>query len=82
MDSFCIALHCFALRCDSMLLGLQKLTQISSLVRDEAKGNVHSGGPPPWFNSTEGKQLDEKLKPGLGMIDLVSPVVLLKSFTY
>lgn len=44
--------------------GLQELTQISSLVHDEAKGNVHSGGPPPWLNSTEGKQLDEKLKRG------------------
>lgn len=49
---------------------------------DKAKGNVHSGGPPPWLNSTEGKHFDEKMKPGLRMIGFVYLLVIFKSFSY
>ncbi|KAK3043252.1 hypothetical protein RJ639_002495 [Escallonia herrerae] len=43
--------------------GLQNLTQISSIVCGDAIGNVHSGAPPPWLDSSEGKQLDFKRSP-------------------
>ncbi|KAA8540677.1 hypothetical protein F0562_024404 [Nyssa sinensis] len=54
--------------------GLQNLTQISSTVNKEAKGNVHSGAPPPWFDATEGNPLHVRLKPGLGRSTLASPL--------
>ncbi|KAL4592670.1 hypothetical protein LXL04_005673 [Taraxacum kok-saghyz] len=38
--------------------GFQKLTRISSIVKEVGPGNVHSGAPPPWFDVTNGSQLD------------------------
>ncbi|KAI7732314.1 hypothetical protein M8C21_010053 [Ambrosia artemisiifolia] len=38
--------------------GLQQLTQISSTIYEPNAGNVHSGAPPPWFNTTNGTHLD------------------------
>ncbi|GJV92637.1 TITAN-like protein isoform X1 [Tanacetum coccineum] len=43
--------------------GLLKLTQISSTVHEVNAGNVHSGAPPPWFNTTNGVHHDPGLKP-------------------
>ncbi|KAK2975590.1 hypothetical protein RJ640_014077, partial [Escallonia rubra] len=43
--------------------GLHNLTQISSIVCGDATGNVHSGAPPPWLDSSEGKQVDVKRSP-------------------
>ncbi|XP_051133441.1 TITAN-like protein [Andrographis paniculata] len=36
--------------------GLVHLTQISN--RNPTEGNVHTGAPPPWFDATNGNQLD------------------------
>ncbi|XP_074328621.1 TITAN-like protein isoform X2 [Apium graveolens] len=44
--------------------GLQKLARISSIAGVDATGNVHSGGPPPWFSSTDEKPSNEKQRPG------------------
>ncbi|KAH9769938.1 TITAN-like protein [Citrus sinensis] len=41
--------------------GLQNITQISSFLLREAGGNVHSGAPPPWFEETQGDQLNVQL---------------------
>ncbi|KAL5717558.1 hypothetical protein ACHQM5_010541 [Ranunculus cassubicifolius] len=35
---------------------LQTLTEISSLLPEGSKENVHSGAPPPWFDTTEESQ--------------------------
>ncbi|PWA98278.1 hypothetical protein CTI12_AA021670 [Artemisia annua] len=43
--------------------GLLKLTQISSKVHEVNAGNVHSGAPPPWFDTTNEVHLDPGLKP-------------------
>lgn len=51
---------------------LQYLTQICSKSPEEAEGNVHSGAPPPWFEATEGNQLNVLQKPGFG--SLTSPI--------
>ncbi|XP_059640462.1 TITAN-like protein isoform X2 [Cornus florida] len=50
------------------------ITQISSTVREDGKGNVHSGAPPPWFNATEANPLNVGLKPGLGLSTVASPL--------
>lgn len=47
--------------------GSLKLTQISSTVHDVDAGNVHSGAPPPWFDTTNGIHLDPAPKPGTEM---------------
>ncbi|XP_052175244.1 TITAN-like protein isoform X2 [Diospyros lotus] len=51
--------------------GLQNLTQISSIVQ-EAKGNVHSGAPPPWFDASEEDTLSTRIKPELRSSNLAS----------
>ncbi|KAF5957301.1 hypothetical protein HYC85_004526 [Camellia sinensis] len=51
---------------------LRNLTQISCMVQESAKGNVHSGAPPPWFDATEENLLNVRLKPGLGSGNPVS----------
>ncbi|XP_039686454.1 TITAN-like protein isoform X2 [Medicago truncatula] len=48
--------------------GIQMLTRISFVPAENGGGNVHSGAPPPWFETTEGVQMHPK--PVLG--DLVS----------
>ncbi|XP_059638855.1 TITAN-like protein [Cornus florida] len=57
----------------SISQGLQNITQISSTVHVDGKGNVHSGAPPPWFNATEANPLNAGLKPGLGLNAVASP---------
>ncbi|XP_028111010.1 TITAN-like protein isoform X1 [Camellia sinensis] len=57
---------------ESSSQGLQNLTQISCMVQESAKGNVHSGAPPPWFDATEENLLNVRLKPGLGSGNPVS----------
>nr|XP_043636564.1 TITAN-like protein [Erigeron canadensis] len=47
--------------------GLQKLTRISSTIHEVDAGNVHSGAPPPWFDTTSGIYPDLPLKPVHGM---------------
>ncbi|KVH98139.1 hypothetical protein Ccrd_023649 [Cynara cardunculus var. scolymus] len=47
--------------------GLLKLTQISSTVHGMDAGNVHSGAPPPWFDTTNRIHLDPAPKPGKEM---------------
>uniref|UniRef100_A0A5B7B2B8 Putative TITAN-like protein isoform X2 n=1 Tax=Davidia involucrata TaxID=16924 RepID=A0A5B7B2B8_DAVIN len=59
---------------ESSSQGLQNRTQISSTVSKGAKGNVHSGAPPPWFDTTEGNPLNVRLKPELGLSTLASPL--------
>lgn len=44
-----------------------KLTQISPSAHEVDAGNVHSGAPPPWFDTTNGIHLDPALKPGKEM---------------
>lgn len=44
--------------------GLRKLAQVSSKAGEEATGNVHSGGLPPWFSSTDEKPSNEKQRSG------------------
>ncbi|CAJ2641219.1 unnamed protein product [Trifolium pratense] len=44
--------------------GIQMLTRISFVPAENNGGNVHSGAPPPWFESTEGVQIP--FKPVLG----------------
>ncbi|XP_059640235.1 TITAN-like protein isoform X2 [Cornus florida] len=58
----------------SICQGLHAITQISSTVREDGKGNVHSGAPPPWFNATEANPLNVGLKPGLGLSTVASPL--------
>lgn len=53
---------------DSAFSGIQMLTRISFVPAENGGGNVHSGAPPPWFETTEGVQMHPK--PVLG--DLVS----------
>lgn len=48
--------------------GIQMLTRISFVPAENGGGNVHSGAPPPWFETTEGVQMHPKLVLG----DLVS----------
>lgn len=52
--------------------GLHNLTQISAAVQEGAKGNVHSGAPPPWFDATEENLRNSKLTDGLGKNNLAS----------
>jgi hypothetical protein len=52
--------------CDSFSLGLQNLTRISTLAPEEARGNVHTGAPPPWLEATEASQIDAPRKPAIG----------------
>lgn len=54
--------------CDSFSLGLQNLTQISTLAAEEARGNVHSGAPPLWFEATEEIQIDVQLNSTIGSL--------------
>lgn len=56
---------------ESISQGFQNLTRISTLVPDEAKGSMHSGAPPPWFEVTEGNQINVEPVPAAG--SLVSP---------
>ncbi|KAK1377337.1 TITAN-like protein [Heracleum sosnowskyi] len=44
--------------------GLQKLARVSSVAGEVATGNVHSGGHPPWFSSTDEKPSIEKQRSG------------------
>ncbi|XP_061340203.1 TITAN-like protein [Gastrolobium bilobum] len=37
--------------------GQQMLSRVSSVPIENAGGNVHSGAPPPWFETTEGVQI-------------------------
>lgn len=53
--------------CLSIFPGLQKLARVSSVAGVEATGNVHSGGPPPWFSSTDEKPSNEKPRSGLSI---------------
>ncbi|GMY15123.1 TITAN-like protein [Fagus crenata] len=46
--------------------GLQNLTRISTLAPEEARGNVHTGAPPPWLEATEASQIDAPRKPAIG----------------
>jgi hypothetical protein len=54
--------------------GFHNLTQISSRIREETDGNVHSGAHPPWLDAVERNQADVRLKPGLGMSNTVLTV--------
>ncbi|XP_073225158.1 TITAN-like protein isoform X2 [Cicer arietinum] len=47
-------------RGESNQQGIQMLTRISSVSAENDGGNVHSGAPPPWFESTEGVQIHPK----------------------
>ncbi|KAF7833984.1 TITAN-like protein isoform X1 [Senna tora] len=53
---------------ESSYQGVQVLTQITSVLTENPGGNVHSGAPPPWFEATEGIQINAKPISG----DLVS----------
>ncbi|XP_017236189.1 TITAN-like protein isoform X1 [Daucus carota subsp. sativus] len=44
--------------------GLQKLHRVPSIAGDNATGNVHSGGPPPWFSSTDKNLPNDKQRSG------------------
>ncbi|XP_058194458.1 TITAN-like protein isoform X1 [Rhododendron vialii] len=57
---------------ESSSQGLHNLTQISAAVQEGAKGNVHSGAPPPWFDATEENLRNSKLTDGLGKNNLAS----------
>ncbi|XP_062169878.1 TITAN-like protein isoform X2 [Alnus glutinosa] len=48
---------------ESISQGLQNLTRISTSSNEEARGNVHSGAPPPWFEATAGSQINVQLTP-------------------
>lgn len=52
------------------MIGLQKLTRISSTVHETDTGNVHSGAPPPWFNAKNGIHVD----PGMETDPVIKPV--------
>ncbi|KAH7858482.1 hypothetical protein Vadar_024349 [Vaccinium darrowii] len=56
---------------ESSSQGLHNLTQISGIVQD-AKGNVHSGAPPPWFDVNEENLRKGKSKQGFGSSNLAS----------
>ncbi|XP_065873018.1 TITAN-like protein [Euphorbia lathyris] len=43
--------------------GSQQTSQNFAVPPERAGGNVHTGAPPPWFEATEGNQLNVKLKP-------------------
>ncbi|GER32178.1 HORMA domain-containing protein 1 [Striga asiatica] len=47
------------------------LTRISSSSKEALEENVHSGAPPPWFDATNGNQLNDVLK--TEEKDLLSP---------
>ncbi|KAL3618102.1 hypothetical protein CASFOL_038423 [Castilleja foliolosa] len=49
---------------------VMNLTHISSTPKMDILGNVHSGATPPWFDTTNGNQLNDALKPKQS--DLVS----------
>ncbi|CAI9267309.1 unnamed protein product [Lactuca saligna] len=55
---------------DDSSAGLQKLTRISSSVHETDTGNVHSGAPPPWLNTTNGIHVD----PGMETDPVIKPV--------
>ncbi|KAF5185498.1 Titan-like protein [Thalictrum thalictroides] len=40
---------------------LQALTQITPVLSEESRANVHSGAPPPWFEKAEETQLNGQL---------------------
>ncbi|KAL6508530.1 hypothetical protein OROGR_023241 [Orobanche gracilis] len=42
--------------------GVMNMTQISPTAKQNLEGNVHSGAPPPWFDTTNENQLDSALK--------------------
>lgn len=50
----------FSTNDSSVLSGLQMLTQISYVPAENEVGNVHSGAPPPWFETTEGVHIHSK----------------------
>ncbi|XP_073145232.1 TITAN-like protein isoform X2 [Henckelia pumila] len=58
----------------SMAVGDSKaqgfLTQISYIPHEATEGNVHTGAPPPWFDASQGNQLDAR-RPEVG--NLMSP---------
>ncbi|XP_059444467.1 TITAN-like protein isoform X2 [Corylus avellana] len=56
---------------ESISQGLQNLTRVSTSNPEEARGNVHSGAPPPWFEATKGSQINVQLTPATG--NLVFP---------
>lgn len=39
------------------------LTQISHIPHEGTEGNVHTGAPPPWFDLSQGNQLDSTRRP-------------------
>ncbi|KAJ9140162.1 hypothetical protein P3X46_030842 [Hevea brasiliensis] len=43
--------------------GSHNITQTSATPPKKAGGNVHTGGPPPWFEATEENHLSAELKP-------------------
>ncbi|KAL6509669.1 hypothetical protein OROGR_022979 [Orobanche gracilis] len=43
-------------------LCVMNMTLISSTSKQNFEGNVHSGAPPPWFDTTNQNQLDSALK--------------------
>ncbi|XP_058786360.1 TITAN-like protein isoform X2 [Vicia villosa] len=45
---------------ESSQQGIQMLTRISIAPAENNAGNVHSGAPPPWFETTEGVQIRSK----------------------
>ncbi|CAK8568118.1 unnamed protein product [Lathyrus sativus] len=45
---------------DSNQQGIQMLTRISSVPSENNDGNVHSGAPPPWFETNEGVPIYSK----------------------
>jgi hypothetical protein len=49
-------------------LGLQNLTRVSTSSTEDARGNVHSGAPPPWFEATKGSQINVQLTPATGSL--------------
>ncbi|KAL6579747.1 hypothetical protein OROMI_007771 [Orobanche minor] len=42
--------------------GVMNMTQISPTSKENLEGNVHSGAPPPWFDTTSQNQLDSAFK--------------------
>ncbi|KAI5404638.1 hypothetical protein KIW84_051699 [Lathyrus oleraceus] len=45
---------------ESSQQGIQMLTRISIVPAENSGGNVHSGAPPPWFETTEGVPIHSK----------------------
>ncbi|GKV05483.1 hypothetical protein SLEP1_g17488 [Rubroshorea leprosula] len=48
---------------DTSTQGLQTITQVASITIEQAGGNVHTGAPPPWFETTDETLLDGHVRP-------------------